>query len=443
MNHDPQVKLQAALHIITHLVENGYQALFAGGYVRDMVMGKGEKGDIDIATNAVPETISRIFPHTIGVGEQFGVMIVVQRGIPFEVATFRSDVGIKDGRHPEGVVFTDAKNDALRRDFTINGMFYDPITDKVIDYVGGMKDIDARLIRAIGEPEQRFKEDYLRMLRAIRFAARFDFQIDESTWTALKSHTEKIAGISTERIFDELGKMLLQKNPHRSILLLKETGLLSFVLPEVDALSGIPQPPEYHPEGDVFDHTIKALGILKPEPSEVLAWSILLHDIGKPATFKIKDRIRFNNHDRIGANLAVEVLRRLKASNALIDGVESCVENHMNFMNVTKMRLSTLKKFLSRPFIQDELELHRVDCLASHGDLSNYLFVKEKLSLMAKEQIQPDPFLKGKDLLEMGYIPGPIFSEILSEVYDLQLEEKIFSRDEALEYTRNRWRLVQ
>jgi tRNA nucleotidyltransferase/poly(A) polymerase len=433
------MRLEAALHIVRILVENGYRALFAGGYVRDALMGIENNGDIDIATNAKPVAISRLFAHTIGVGEQFGVMIVVEKGIPFEVATFRSDIGVKDGRHPKEIVFTDEKSDALRRDFTINGMFYDPLLDKVIDHVGGIDDIKSRKIRAIGNPENRFSEDFLRMLRAVRFSARFDYDIDEKTWNALKTYASEINRISPERIFSELDKMLLQPNQDKSIILLKDSGLLAFVLPEVQNLSGIPQPPEYHPEGDVFEHTVKALKLLESGPSQILAWSILLHDIGKPPTLNVSDRIRFNNHDRVGAAMASDVLRRLHASNILIEGVVACVDNHMNFMNVTKMRLSTLKKFLSRHTIHDELEMHRIDCLASHGDLNNYYFIKEKLTVMAKEQIRPEPFLKGRDLLEKGFKPGPLFGEILSEIYDLQLEEKLDSRESALKYLEEKW----
>lgn len=432
-------KLEAALHIVRTLIENGYKALFAGGYVRDAVMKLENDGDIDIATNAKPTTIARLFQHTIGVGEQFGVMIVVEKAIPFEVATFRSDIGIRDGRHPEEIVFTDEKSDAQRRDFTINGMFYDPLLDKVIDYVGGMDDIYNRRIRAIGDPQNRFTEDFLRMLRAVRFSARFDYVIDEETWCALRSNACMITRISPERIFVELDKMLLQPNQDKSIVLLKDSGLLAFILPEVQNLSGVPQPPVYHPEGDVFEHTVKALGFLKTGSTQILAWSILLHDIGKPSTMSISDRIRFNNHDRVGAIMASNILRRLHASNNLIEGVEACIDNHMNFMNVTKMRLSTLKKFLSRPTIEDELEMHRIDCLASHGDLSNYYFVKEKLDSMAKEQIRPEPFLKGRDLLTMGFSPGPLFGEILSEIYDLQLEEKLDNREDAMQYLKEKW----
>ncbi|NLE01988.1 MAG: CCA tRNA nucleotidyltransferase [Fibrobacter sp.] len=429
----------AAHSIIEHLVANGYTALYAGGYVRDMLMKIDGGGDIDIATNAKPETISKLFNQTIGVGEQFGVMIVVVQGIPFEVATFRSDIGISDGRHPAGVVFTDARNDALRRDFTINGIFFDPLTNSIHDYVEGAADIEKKIIRAIGDPRLRFEEDYLRILRAIRFAARFNFSIHEDTWRAVKNNAHKITTISTERIFAEIDKILKQPHPDVALSLLNESGILPLILPEIADEIGIEQPPEFHPEGDVFTHTKKALSLMGPAPSQILAWSVLLHDIGKPATISISDRIRFNNHDRVGAQMAKELLKRLKASNSLIEGVGDCIENHMNFKNVTSMRLSTLKRFLSRDTILDELELHRIDCLASHGILENYQFIKSRHQEMAVEQLKPDPLLTGKDLIDLGLKPGPLFGEILTEVYDLQLEDNFESKSDAVEFVRSRW----
>ena len=441
ISNDSEKKIAAAVSIVKKLTSKRFSAFFAGGYVRDRIM-KGvsaEIGDIDIATNATPETITKIFSHTIGVGEQFGVMVVIEGGIPFEVATFRADVGIADGRHPGSVVFTDAKEDALRRDFTINGMFFDPLSEKIIDYVSGVDDINSGVIRSIGDPSLRFSEDYLRMLRAIRFAARFDFRIEDATWRALCENASKIKLISPERIFSEIDRMLCQKNSARSLQLLMDSGLLKEILPEVAALAGVEQPPEFHPEGDVFVHTRLALELMVEKPSSVLAWSVLLHDVGKPSTFIISDRIRFNGHDRVGALIARAVLRRLKASNALIEGVDACIENHMNFMNVTRMRLSTLKKFLSRPTIIDELDLHKADCQASHGDIQNYDFVKEKLSLMAEEVIKPAPLIGGRELISLGLKPGPLFGEILNEIYDLQLDEKVSTRDEALAVVRERY----
>jgi poly(A) polymerase len=436
---DVQIQRQAALDIVSKLVHSGYTALFAGGCVRDMLMGNDEPGDIDIVTNATPQTVAALFSHTVAVGAQFGVVVVVHRGIPFEVATFRSDIGTDDGRHPSHIVFTDAEHDALRRDFTINGMFYDPLTDKVFDYVSGKKDLAAKVVRAIGDPALRFREDYLRLLRAVRFTARFDFTIDTATWDAVKENAARITGISAERIFAELDRMLQKPNPDRAFRLLAESGLLAHTIPEVADLIGVEQPPEFHPEGDVFIHTIKALGSMGPGPSPVLAWSVLLHDIGKKVTMTVTDRIRFNNHDQAGAKMAESVLTRLHAPGSLIGAVVACIDNHMNFMNVTVMRLSTLKKFLSRPTITDELELHRADCLASHGNIDNYHFVKTKLEAFALEQLKPPPLLRGNDLIAFGLTPGPLFGTILDEIYDLQLEEKITTREEALEMVKGKW----
>ena len=428
-------KEQLALEIVKHLTENGYQALFAGGYVRDMLLGQGEKGDIDIATNATPTAVATLFPHVIAVGEQFGVMIVVKKGIPFEVASFRSDRGINDGRHPRSIIYTDARQDALRRDFTINGMFYDPIADRIFDYVSGGEDLQKKTIRAIGEARLRFEEDFLRLLRAIRFAARFDFSIEADTWEALKEKAEGITRVSPERILQELDKILIGPHADRALELLRQSGLLAIILPEVAATAGTRQPKEFHPEGDVFVHTVKTLSLLA-RPTRIAAWSALLHDIGKPGTMTVTDRIRFSNHQRTGADMARAVLVRLRAPGGLIDGVYACVDNHMNFMNVRNMRLSTLKKFLSRPTFEDEMELHRADCLASHGDISNYHFLRQKQKEIPTSEVKPDPLLTGKDLIAMGFSPGPIFKKILGEAYDAQLEGKITTKEEAITWAK-------
>jgi tRNA nucleotidyltransferase/poly(A) polymerase len=434
-----QKRQQAALQIVSHLVSSGYTALFAGGCVRDMVLFGESSGDIDIATNATPQTVSGLFANTIGIGAQFGVVIVVQSGIPFEVATFRSDIGTSDGRHPGRVVFTDAKHDAFRRDFTINGMFYNPLTGTIDDYVDGRRDLESGVIRAIGDPRDRFREDYLRLLRAIRFAARFSFIIHEETWSAIKDNAASIARISPERIFGELDRMLRQPHPDRALTLCAESGLLKAVLPEVHDSIGVEQPPEFHPEGDVFTHTVKALGFMAPDPSPTLAWSVLLHDIGKKSTLRKLDRLRFNGHDQVGARMAKGILKRLRASSDLIESTATCIEHHMHFMNVTSMRLATLKRLLSRPTILDELELHRVDCLASHGNIDNVTFVRKRLDEFAQERIKPSPLLRGNDLILLGMTPGPLFSTILREIYDLQLDEKIATRDEAIEVVKSRW----
>jgi poly(A) polymerase len=433
---DKQEQYNSAARVVRALRDGGFEAFFAGGWVRDRVMGACAASDIDIATSAAPPDIRRVFGRTVGVGEQFGVMLVMAGGAAFEVATFRTDVGGTDGRHPESIAYADAQNDALRRDFTINGMFYDPATGEVIDYVGGRADIGNRVIRAIGDPRRRFGEDYLRMLRAVRFAARFGFAIEEATLAAIKINAGLIKNISAERVYAEMCKMLTGPNPSAAIWALRDAGLLKHILPEVEKLWGVEQPAQFHPEGDVFTHTAKALSLLPPNPSAALAWATLLHDVGKPVTMTVADRIRFNNHNSVGAKMAVDIMKRLRAPNALADAVTMMVENHMNFMNVGKMRLSTLKKFLSRKTIRDELELHKADCLASHGDLSNYEFVKGKLAGFKAEQIKPKPFVTGKDMLALGHKPGPLFGRVLGAVYDLQLEEKVASREEALEAMR-------
>lgn len=423
-------KREIAISIVRRLSAKGFRAFFAGGYVRDMIIGIENNEDIDIATSATPQTVSSLFRRVVGVGERFGVMLVIENNIPFEVATFRADSETSDGRHPQQVTFSDAKTDALRRDFTINGLFYDPLKKKIFDYVNGTKDLKMGIIRTIGNPELRFKEDYLRLLRAIRFAARFSFTIEPTSWKALKRNVNSITRVSQERIFQELNKMLIGPNPDKAVSLLEDSELLSIVLPEVHALKGVEQPSEFHPEGDVLNHTIKTLFYLQ-NPSQTTAWSALLHDIGKPATLSRSDRIRFNNHNRISAIMAKEILKRLKSSRALVNNVYECIDNHMNFMNVTRMRLSTLKKFLSRPTFDDELELHRADCLASHGNIDNHTFLIEKKMGMAEAPLQPEPLIRGRDLIELGFTPGPIFRIILNRVYDLQLDEKILAADEA------------
>lgn len=436
-------KKKIAIFIVRRLSEKGYQALFAGGYVRNMILGIENNDDIDIATNAKPSTIASLFKKVVGVGEHFGVMLVIKNKVPFEVATFRADKGISDGRHPLEVVFSDAETDAQRRDFTINGLFYDPFKKEVIDYVNGREDLQKGIIRTIGNPQLRFKEDYLRLLRAIRFAARFSFTIESATWKALKRNAENITHVSQERIFQELNKMLTGPNPDKAFSLLEKSGLLRVILPEVHALKGVEQPRVFHPEGDVLKHTIKTLSYLR-NPSQTLAWSALLHDIGKPATQSRTDRIRFNNHSRISAIMAKKALLRLKSSRALINGVYECIDNHMSFINVTRMRLSTLKKFLSRPTFNDELKLHRADCLASHGNIENYEFLTRKKKEIDTIDLRPKPLIRGKDLIELGFEPGPLFGKVLNKIYELQLDEKIKTNNEARAWiTKNRSKLTK
>lgn len=424
-----------AKQVVDRLVHAGFRALYAGGCVRDRLLTGTSAGDVDIATSATPQTVINLFSHTVPVGVQFGVVIVVEQGVPFEVATFRADRGIADGRHPQSVEFSDERIDAQRRDFTINGMFFDPCTAEVLDYVGGRADLQARMIRAIGEPAERFAEDYLRMLRAVRFAARFDFDIEPRTFDAIAGAAGAIAKISAERVFQELDKMLRGPHPRRALELLHATGLLPHVLPEVAALENVQQPPQFHPEGDVLRHTFLALDQLA-QPSQRLAWATLLHDIGKPPTFTVSDRIRFNNHDAVGATMAATVLERLRAPRALIDDVGAVIANHMHFAAVNKMKLSTLKRFLGRSTIDDEIEMHRADCLASHGMLDNLELLRSRKAEFAVESLKPTPLLKGRDLLQMGFRPGPALGRILDEVYDLQLEESLTTREQALDWVR-------
>ncbi len=424
---------RTACSIVKHLQGSGYTTLFAGGVVRDMLYGCGGNDDIDIATVATPQEINKLFSSVHGVGESFGVMLVVENNIPYEVATFREEGEYTDGRHPDQVHYSTPEEDAKRRDFTINGMFFDPISETVYDYVGGQQDLKKGVVRTIGTAYDRFSEDYLRMLRAIRFAVRFDFEIEKETWKALTELSFNISDISVERIFVELNKMLIGPNPSKAIRLLKESGLLEKVLPEISALSGVEQPIEFH-EHDVFDHTMKVLDEIGEKPSDVLAWSALLHDIGKPATQVFADRIRFNGHDKVGAEMAEKLLRRLKVPKAFMEDVIECVGNHMHFIAVQDMRKAKLKRFLARDTIETEIRLHVADCLASHGSVENFTFLREKQSEFEEEGVKPDPLLMGRDLIGAGLRPGPVFGEILNLAYDAQLEGDLNSADEAQEW---------
>jgi poly(A) polymerase len=427
---------ETAVSIVKKLRDHGYESYFAGGCVRDKYMNIEPK-DYDIATRAEPHEVAAIFTHTLSVGAHFGVMIVLKGQTQYEVATFRSDHGYSDGRHPDEVRFTTAEEDARRRDFTLNGMLYDPLSGKLVDFVHGCEDIHARIIRAIGDPDTRFSEDYLRMVRAVRFSARFGFSIEPRTLAAITLHASSIVKVSPERIHDELTKILTGPRAGTALRLLHECGLLVHLLKEVADMVGVKQPEAFHPEGSVFNHVCLMLDMLE-SPSEVLAWSVLLHDVGKPATFyEAKDRIRFHNHNRVGALISVSIAKRLRFSNDLADAVEACVDNHMNFMNVVKMRPSTLKRLLRRPTFIDELELHRLDCLASHGDISNWEFLKEKTLTLKAEEIRPVPLINGKDLIALGYKPGPLFKKILHDVESLQLEDAFSDKQAALEWVQN------
>lgn len=427
---------EKAVYIVRQLRARGYRAYLVGGCVRDLLLGIKPE-DYDVATDATPDEIRRIFKKTILVGAKFGVVIVRLGGKNYEVATFRRDLNYSDGRHPEGILFSTPEEDAKRRDFTINALFLDPITKDILDFVGGQKDLNKKIIRAIGDPEKRFAEDYLRMLRAVRFAIRFGFRIEKKTKQAIKKYASEILKISRERIRDELCLLLSSKMPGDAIRLMDEVGLLSVILPEVAEMKGVPQPPQFHPEGDVFNHTLLMLDKMKSRDYK-FALAVLLHDVGKPKTIRFADRIRFDNHSVVGARIAEEILRRLRFSNQEIKLITSLIEEHLKFINVPKMRESTLKKFLRMENFELHLELHRLDCIASHNDLSTYRFIKKKLKEFQRadelSKLKPKPLLSGKDLIEMGLVPGPIFKEILTMIEDMQLEGKLKDKNEAKEY---------
>ena len=419
-----------AVGIVRTLKKAGHEAYLVGGCVRDLVMRREPK-DYDVATSARPDQVAKLFRRTVPVGAQFGVQIVMIGKTPYEVATFRTDREYKDGRHPEGVVFSSPKEDALRRDFTVNGLFYDPLKKKVIDYVGGREDLKRRMVRAIGDPEKRFAEDKLRMLRAVRFAATLSFRLDPETFDAVRLGAGRITEVSPERIRDELVKLFTGPNPGRGLELLDDSGLLKVILPEVEKMKGVQQPPEFHPEGDVFIHTRMVLDGL-PNSSAVVAIGALLHDVGKPPTFRVAERIRFDGHDQVGARMAREICRRLRFSNAETDAIFDLVADHMKFKDVRQMRLSTLKRFMANPLFSEHMKLHRADCMACHKDLSNWNFLRKKLKEMPKKEIKPDPLINGHDLLKLGYPEGPQVGLILKAVEEKQLEKELASKAQAL-----------
>jgi len=416
----------------------GRQAYLVGGCVRDLLLGVSPK-DFDVATDAPPEQIVELFPGSGCVGAHFGVVLVREGGAQVEVATFRSDRQYSDGRRPDSVRFeTDPRRDALRRDFTINGLFLDPHDGHVLDFVGGRADLERRLVRAIGDAETRFREDHLRLLRAVRFAARLDFEIEPDTFAAIRRLRALICGVSAERVRDELVRILTEGGARRGFEMLDATGLLDEVLPEVAAMKGVAQPPEFHPEGDVWTHTLRLLENLD-HPSATLALGALLHDVGKPPTFRVAGRIRFDGHVERGVELARGILERLRFSRHDSEQVEALVEHHMRFKDAPRMKESTLKRFLRLPTFEEHLELHRLDCVASHGQLDNYELVRRKLEQLPAEQLKPKPLVTGADLIAEGYTPGPLFSEILGAVEDAQLEGRMASREQALELVRRQF----
>lgn len=427
-----------ALVLARKLKEAGHTAYLAGGCVRDALLGREPK-DHDIATDARPPEVAAIFPGAREVGAHFGVMLVRAGGHDFEVATFREDGEYRNGRHPTSVTFAGPEEDARRRDFTINALFEDPATGEIIDLVGGRDDLEARVIRAVGDPARRFAEDHLRLLRAVRFATVLDgFAIEPATWEALCREAPSIRRIAVERVRGELDQMWGHPNRIQAFDLLAASGLMEAVLPEIMDLRGCEQPPQWHPEGDVFVHTRLMVEMLPPDASLELVWAVLLHDVGKPSSFDLGEdgRIRFHGHDKVGARMAEDILRRLRYPNLFIDQVVEMVGQHMTFMHVQQMRPAKLKRFMARPTFPMELELHRVDCASSNGFTDNYDFLLKKREEFAREPLIPPPLVTGRDLIALGVKPGPAMGQMLGEVQNRQLEGMLNTREEALEWVR-------
>jgi poly(A) polymerase len=432
---------ELAERICTALRANGHQAYFVGGCVRDLELRR-EPADYDVCTDAHPERVQELFPHSIAVGAKFGVILVVEDDVQVEVATFRSDIGYTDGRHPDRVVYAKtAEEDIRRRDFTINGLLMDPATGEILDSVGGRADLRAGIVRAIGDPRLRFAEDKLRMLRAVRFAARFDFRIEAETLAAVRSLASHVTQVSAERIRDELTKLLTEGKARRGLELLDETGLLRVVLPDIARMKGVEQPPQYHPEGDVWIHTRMLLEGLTAGCSPTLAWGVLLHDVGKPPTFTPATgpgtRIRFDGHAEVGARMAESICRSMRFSNEDTGQVEALVANHMRFKDVAQMRPATLKRFVRLPHFSEHLELNRLDCLASHKNLDSYKLVQRFLMETPAEKVYPPKLITGDDLKSLGLVPGPRFREILLAVEEAQLDGRLNDRESAMELARS------
>ncbi|HYL61408.1 MAG TPA: CCA tRNA nucleotidyltransferase [Candidatus Methylomirabilis sp.] len=434
---------ELANSICDMLQRRGYQALLVGGCVRDMLLGR-EPADYDVTTNATPERVMELFPESIAVGAQFGVVLVPRGTTKVEVATFRSDVGYSDGRHPDRVVYSKfPEEDVQRRDFTINGLLMRHDTGEILDFVGGQADLKAGVIRAIGEPDRRFGEDKLRMMRAVRFAARFGFEIEHKTFASIRKHAGAVTDVSAERIREELTKLLTEGAARRGFELLEKAWLLSIVLPEIAAMKGVPQPREFHPEGDVWIHTMLMIEQLPAGASPTLAWGVLLHDVGKPPTFKpasqTGDRIRFDHHVDVGVKMAQAICRRYRFSNEETEQIVALVDNHMRFKDVDRMKQATLKRFVRLPRFEEHMELHRLDCMSSHRNLDSYEQVRRFLAETPPGQVRPQRVLTGNDLSEMGYSPGPVFGEILRAVEDAQLEGLVATREEAKEFVQRRF----
>jgi tRNA nucleotidyltransferase/poly(A) polymerase len=434
---------ELARKICRTLRASGHQAYLVGGCVRDLLLGR-EPCDYDVATDALPQRVQEMFPDSLGVGARFGVILVSEDGAQVEVATFRSDLGYSDGRHPDRVAYSRSpEEDVQRRDFTINGLMLDPEDQRVLDFVSGQQDLRAGLIRAIGPPQVRFAEDKLRMVRAVRFAARFRYAIEPGTFAAIQAAAGGIGEVSAERLREELTKLLTEGAAGRGFDLLDETRLLGVLLPEVARMKGVAQPPAFHPEGDVWTHTLMMLASLPEHPSPTLAWGVLLHDVGKPPTFRpaeqTGDRIRFDGHAEMGARMAAEICRRFRFSTGDIEQIEALVANHLRFKDVFAMRPATLKRFVRLPKFEEHLALHRLDCLSSHRMLDAYEFVLRFLRETPPGEVRPPRLVTGEDLKQMGFIPGPRFKEILSAVEEGQLEGLLHSRDEALGFVRSNY----
>jgi poly(A) polymerase len=429
---------EKALHIVHRLRDFGFESYFAGGFVRDMLMSK-EPQDYDITTSAKPDEVAKIFPDTVPVGAQFGVILVIVDGASFEVATFRHDGPYLDGRHPSEVRYGSLREDVLRRDFTINGMAYDPVQRTLIDLVSGRQDLQARVVRAIGEPRRRFEEDRLRMLRAVRFAASLNFVIEEQTLAAISELAATVTLVAWERIGEEITRILTEGGARRGFELLDQTGLLQVLLPEIVAMKGVEQSPDYHPEGDVFAHTLLLLGQLQA-PTETLAYGCLLHDVAKPICMRKEgDRITFYGHMEQGAEIADAILQRLKRSRSTRERVAYLVRSHLRHIQAPAMRLSTLKRFLAEEGIGELLELARIDALAANGDLTHYNFCKEKLAELKQEEIRPEPLVRGRDLIALGLPPGPLFGQILAQVEEAQLSGELQNREDAIEWIKKQF----
>ncbi len=442
----PSTTRDRAAAIVRRLQGAGFEAFWVGGCVRDFLLGR-EPGDYDIATNAVPDEIERIFNKTIAVGRQFGVMVVVEGGEQFQVATFRAESDYQDGRRPNQVSFGDPQADATRRDFTINGLFYDPVKQTLRDWVGGEADLKARIIRTIGKPEERFAEDHLRLLRVVRFAAQLGFEIEPETFAAVRSLAPKIRGISAERVRDELMKLFKPgvvgqaSIASRGLELLHESGLLAEVLPEIAACVTCEQSPDFHPEGSVFNHLRLMLAQLPPDAHELLPWAALFHDVAKPVTATrdaVTGSIHFYGHEKIGADMAVEIMTRLRFPKKQIEDVATAVLHHMQFKDAPQMRKATLRRMLLRPTFPLELQLHRLDCLGSNGMLDIHDFMVAQAEELAKQPQMIPPLLTGHDLKALGVQAGPVMGALLTEIRDLQLAEDLKSRDEALEWASRR-----